>query len=211
MVSVARSLSVHAMPSDELDWTMRNLDKIDVGKRVEGDRCACNLRDWWSSIRRKVLRSVTETVGPAVNLLGGADVLSLPGAQAVADPRIDRLDKQLANAKVAVVSETARVLKLEEARDKVQQEHDDVLKMIKWWRKTQRLWRTILSPSGMGLLLSIMAYYGLWEVSLRRFTNVVLVTPIRWLSYNYFVWGGAKSKNARHWLVRLKMQAGLHS
>lgn len=89
-------------------------------------RRLCNLQDSCFAKRRKVLEGATEVVGFAVELVGGADGVSSPGAQATVDSRIVDLDEQLATARAATVSLKTKVLALKEARDRVQQERDDI-------------------------------------------------------------------------------------
>lgn len=56
-------------------------------------------------------------------------------------------------------------------------------------------------PSRTMHFLAIMAHCCLFEVSLRRLTNVMPASSVRYHSHSYFVKRGAKLRCSRRWLV----------
>lgn len=72
-----------------------------------------------------------EAVCLAVKRMNGAGDLLFSSAQSVADPQADELIEQLAMARAAVVSLTAKVLDLEDARDREEREPDELVKKVR--------------------------------------------------------------------------------
>lgn len=83
----------------------------------------------------KVSEIVSGVGGLVVKLIGADDVSSWPGAQSVAGPQVDGIFKQLVPNRAAVVNFVTRVLNLEDAYSKAQQEHAYIAKGI--WTKSK--------------------------------------------------------------------------
>lgn len=129
-------LSSSAMPSDERDWAMGDLVEVEEGEQVEVKRRLRNLQELCHAKRRKVPESVSNAVGLAVELVDDAVITSSPEAGLIVDPRIDELTGQLASNRKKVVSLTAKLSHLEDARDKTEQEHENFMRKIRKETKT---------------------------------------------------------------------------
>lgn len=70
---------------------------------------------------------MSKAVVLAGKLMGDAVVASSACLSSIIDPRIDELTGQLASTRVAVVSLMAKLSKLEDARDKTEWEHYDLV------------------------------------------------------------------------------------
>lgn len=104
-------------------------DLVDVGgeKRVGGKWYLCDLQKSCCAKRRKVVQSLAEAVGLAMELDDDAVAVSSPGAGNVAKSRTDDLPKSLAYTKAEVIQLTPKLSVLKEARDKRKTEREELL------------------------------------------------------------------------------------
>lgn len=174
-VLARRLSSLSAMLSVEEDWTMGDLGKNDAEERIRAKRRSRDLQKSCRAKRRSVPEGVPEAVTLAVKLVDDAVLRSSPGAGSVVDPHFDELTRKLTSPKAEVISMTAKLSDLEEARDNVAQEHEDLLKKIRIETKTSE---HILAGRAV-LLFDTMAYYDQLKESSKRLMSVILSIPIR--------------------------------
>lgn len=118
------------MPSDKKDCTRGGSVEDEVGERGEIKRRLRALHELCRADRRKVPESVSEAVGLAVELVGSVVVASSLGAGSIYDLCSDNLTGQLASTRAEVFSLETNVSNLEGARDKVEQEHEGVVRKM---------------------------------------------------------------------------------
>lgn len=85
--------------------------------------------------------------GQAMELVGSANSSWSPELQSIADPNLAQLDEQLTAAAAPVGSLTTKASKVRKVRNKLQREHDDI---VRKYGKRQQLGSFILLPGGGG-------------------------------------------------------------
>lgn len=91
----------------------------------------CDLHDSCRAKKRKVPASVSEAVGLAAELMNDAVITSSPGAVKVVDSRIDELTGRLASTGVELLSFTAKMSDLKDARDMTEREYEGLARRIR--------------------------------------------------------------------------------
>lgn len=100
------------LPSDDEYWTLGDLVKVAAEERVGGKRHLRKLQDTCRSIRRKVLASIADAVGLAVELVGRVDVPPSPGMTSTFAATI-ALESELNDAKVELRAFAVKIIELE--------------------------------------------------------------------------------------------------
>lgn len=117
VVSEARLLSSPTMASDEENGAMSNLNGIDEEERVKLKRCLHDLKRSCRAQRRMVPVCLSVPVGLAVELMSDAVEASWQNEDLAVDPLVDALMGPITSTKAAVVSLTAKLSYLNDARD----------------------------------------------------------------------------------------------
>lgn len=136
---------------------MGNLVEGEEGEQVKLKRRLRNLQESFRAKRRKVSGSVSKAVGLAAAWVDGAVVASLSGADSINDSCIDELTGQLESTSAEVISLTAKLLDLEDVRDKARQVHEDLLKKIRTEAETPQE-RTLAERDG-----ALLCYHGVLQ------------------------------------------------
>lgn len=130
VVPAKRACSTSAMPINEEDCTMGELAEVEEVLRVGARRRFRDLQESCHAKKGKVPESVSKALGPAVELVDDAVGTLSPGAGLIVHSRIDDFTGQPLNTVVKVVSLTTKLSDQEDAPNKVEPKHENLVRMI---------------------------------------------------------------------------------